>query len=50
MGFFSDITSSIVKISLTPLAIVCDGVKVVIGEEPNTTKDLLNSAGDDLIK
>ncbi len=48
MGFFSDILSATVKVALTPVAIVKDAVNVVTGEEPNTTKDLLTSAGEDL--
>ncbi len=48
MGFFSSITSAIVKVVLTPVAIVTDVVEIVKGEEPDTTKNLLQSAGDDL--
>lgn len=47
MGFFSNIVSSVIKVALTPVAVVVDVVKVVKGEEPNTTKDLLTSAGED---
>ena len=48
MGFFSDIISATVKTVLTPIAIVKDAVDIVKGEEPNNTKDLLQSAGEDL--
>lgn len=47
MGFFSNIISSVVKVAITPVAVIVDVVKVVKGEEPDTTKDLLKSAGDD---
>lgn len=47
MGFFSDIISASVKVALTPVAVVKDAVDVVIGEEPNNTKELLKSAGED---
>lgn len=45
MGFFSNITSGIIKVALTPLAIVKDAVDVVIGETPDNTKNLLKEAG-----
>jgi len=48
MGFFSSIISSAVKVAISPIAVVVDVVKVVKGEEPETTKDLLSSAGEDL--
>ncbi len=48
MGFFSSITSAIVKTALTPVAVVADAVKVVTGQEPDTTKELLQSAGNDI--
>ncbi len=48
MGFFSDILSATVKVALTPVAIVKDAVNIVTGEEPDATKDLLKSAGEDL--
>lgn len=47
MGFFSDILSATVKVVLTPVAVVADVVKVVKGEDPDTTKHLLKSAGED---
>lgn len=47
MGFFSDVFSGVVKVALTPLAIVKDAVDVVKGEEANNTKSLLSSAGED---
>jgi hypothetical protein len=48
MGFFSDIISSTVKVALTPIAIVKDVVNIATGQEPDATKDLLQSAGEDL--
>jgi hypothetical protein len=50
MGFFSEIFSATVKVALTPVAVVKDVVNVVIGEEPDTTKELLESAGKDVDK
>lgn len=48
MGFFSNILSATVKTALTPIAVVKDAVNVVTGEEPEETKKLLESAGEDL--
>lgn len=48
MGFFGEIFSSVVKVALTPVAIVKDAVDVVTSEEPNTTKELINSAVEDV--
>lgn len=48
MGFFSNVVSAVVKTALTPIAIAKDAVNIVSGEEPDTTKDLLESIGDDL--
>ena len=47
MGFFSNLVSSAVKVALSPIAIATDVVKVPLGIEPDTTKDLLKSAKDD---
>lgn len=47
MGFFSNIISATVKTALTPIAVAKDAVNVVIGEEADETKKLLESAGDD---
>ena len=48
MGFFSNIISATVKTALTPVAIVVDTVNVVTGKEPDTTKDLIESAFEDV--
>ncbi len=46
--FVTDIASATVKVALTPIAIAKDAVNVVTGEEPDATKELLQSAGEDL--
>jgi len=48
MGFFSSLISATVKVALTPVAVVKDAVNVVTGEEADTTKELLESAGEDV--
>jgi hypothetical protein len=51
MGFFDfvgDVVSASVKVAITPIAIAKDVVNVSTGSEPNSTKMLLESAGDDL--
>ncbi len=48
MGFLSNLVSSAVKATLTPIAVVKDAVDVATGEEPTTTKDLIQSAVQDM--
>jgi hypothetical protein len=48
MGLFSSIVSATIKTALTPIAVVKDAVNVAMGEEADTTKDLLKSAGKDV--
>ena len=48
MGFFSNIISAAVKTALTPVAVVADVVNVATGREPEATKELLKSAGEDV--
>ena len=48
MGFFGNAFSALVKTALTPIAVVKDAVNVVTGEEADATKELLESAGDDV--
>lgn len=48
MGFFSGLIGAAVKVAITPIAVVKDVVNVATGEEPNATKSLLDSAGDDV--
>ena len=45
---FGSLISSVVKTALTPVAVIKDAVDIVKGEEPNNTKDLLDSAAEDL--
>jgi len=47
MGFLSSLISATVKVAISPVAIVADAVKVATGNEPDTIKDLLESAGED---
>lgn len=47
MGFFSNLVSGVVKVALTPVAVVADAVTVATGGDPDNTKDLLSSAGND---
>lgn len=45
MGFFlSSLLSSVVKVALTPVAVVKDAASVAIGEEASATKENLESA------
>jgi hypothetical protein len=48
MGFLSKMFSATVKTVLTPVAIVKDAVNVVTGEEADATKNLLESAAEDV--
>ena len=48
MGFLSKIFSATVKTVLTPVAVVKDAINVVTGEEPEATKELLESAAEDV--
>lgn len=48
MGFLSGMFSAAVKAALTPVAVVKDAVNVVIGEGPNSTKELLESSVGDI--
>ncbi len=47
MGFFGNMISATVKTVLTPVAVVSDVVKVVTGDEADTTKELIESAVED---
>lgn len=47
MGFFSGLFSAAVKTALTPVAIIKDSVNIAMGEEPEATKTLLESASED---
>ena len=48
MGFFSSIISSAVKVALTPVAVVKDAASIVVGSEPEATKELIDSALNDV--
>jgi hypothetical protein len=48
MGFFSNIISGAVKTVLTPVAVIKDAVDIVSGEEPTTTKNLIQSVVEDV--
>lgn len=48
MGFLGSLVSGLVKVVATPVAVAVDLGKVAVGIEADTTKDLLNSAMDDL--
>ncbi len=48
MSFLGNAFSALVKTALTPIAVVKDVVNVATGEEADATKDLLESAGDDV--
>lgn len=48
MGFFGNIISAAVKVALTPVAIIKDAGNVVIGNEADSTKKLLNGAANDV--
>lgn len=50
MGLFdalANLVSATVKVAVTPIAIVKDVVDVAVGNEPDTTKKLIKSAGED---
>lgn len=49
-GFIGEIASAAIKVVVTPLAVVDDVFSVVTGNEPETTKKLIKSAGRDLEK
>lgn len=47
MGFLTGMFSAVVKVALSPVAIVKDVANVAIGEDVDATKSLLGSAVDD---
>ncbi len=49
MGFLTEMLSSVVKITLTPIAIVKDAANVVTGKEVDATKALIQSASEDVM-
>lgn len=48
MSFFGSILGSVVKVALTPVAVVKDVVNVATGQEADATKKNLEDAVDDL--
>lgn len=48
MGFFSKLISAGVKTALTPIAIAKDAVNVITDQDADSTKNLLESAADDV--
>ena len=48
MGLFSNLVTATVKTVLTPVAVVKDAVNVVSGQEVHSTKELLESATEDI--
>lgn len=48
MGFFSSIVGAVVKVAVTPVAVVKDVVNVATGDEPDATKKVVQSAVDDV--
>ncbi len=48
MGFLTNMISATIKTALTPIAVVKDVVNVATGEEADATKNLLNSAAEDV--
>jgi hypothetical protein len=48
MGFFVNIFSATIKTALTPIAIVKDAVNIATGNEADSTKELLQSAAEDV--
>ena len=48
MGLITNIFSATVKTALTPVAVVKDAVEITKGNDPKNTKELLESAKDDM--
>ena len=48
MAFFGNLISGLVKTALTPVAVVKDVVDVAQGYEPENTKELIDSAVEDI--
>lgn len=48
MSFFGKIFQATVKAALTPIAVIKDVANVATGQEATATKDLIESAGDDV--
>lgn len=48
MGFLGSLVSATVKTALTPVAVVKDAANITMGDDPNATKNLIDSIGDDI--
>jgi len=48
MGFFSSLVGAVVKVAVTPVAVVKDVVNVATGETPDATKKTVQSAVEDI--
>lgn len=46
--FLGDVASAAVKVAVTPIAVAKDVVSVATGDEPEATKKLIKSAGEDI--
>lgn len=46
--FIGDVASAAVKVAITPIAIAKDVANIITDKEPTATKELLDSAGEDL--
>lgn len=48
MGFFSKISSALVKTALTPVAVIKDTANILTDQKPDATKKLLESTAEDV--
>lgn len=48
MGFLDSFVSGVVKVALTPIAMIKDAASILSDEDPDATKKLLESAIKDL--
>lgn len=48
MGFISNLVSATLKTAITPVAVVKNVANIIQGEEVESTKDLIESACEDL--
>ena len=47
-GFIGEVASATIKVAATPIAAAVDVVSIATGNEPDATKNLIKSAGEDL--
>lgn len=48
MSFLGNILSATIKTVATPIAMIKDVASVAVGSEPDATKKLVDSVGDDI--